>query len=395
MEKIQPSLFDDESAGRPEPGQLVVVSQPGRPLTKAQRAFNRLVARIEKLHAKLREETRRLDDALAFFGVHLHPRRWRLASLRKDLVLALAPFLGHGQLKKGERKTLKTIIAQQLNEIADAEGSLPEGDLRALYERVHGVTFEQAQRAGMEDARAAMEDLFDDFGIDVDLSGMGPNMNEAEFAAEAAKMAERFQQEAGEKKRVFGPAERPKTKRQQEKEERIHKADEVRKKSIATIYKQLARVLHPDLEPDAGLRERKASLMQELTVAYRKNDLHTLLRLELEWIEREKGDVERLTDEKLGIYNDVLKEQATGLECQLDELPLHPRYLPIAVPAGPFGVRLLTNGPAEARRLDLLIESVKASLACLRGGEALGEVRNAIQTHRAVNSRRNPDWTPF
>jgi hypothetical protein len=62
-------------------------------------------------------------------------------------------------------------------------------------------------------------------------------------------------------------------------------AEEFRKRSIAKLYKQLARVLHPDLEQDRGLQSEKVQLMQELTEAYRQNDLHTLLRLELQWIE--------------------------------------------------------------------------------------------------------------
>lgn len=57
--------------------------------------------------------------------------------------------------------------------------------------------------------------------------------------------------------------------------------------------------------------------MQELTVAYRQNDLHTLLRLEMQWIENEGGDIDRLTEEELGVYNEVLQGQVQGLEQRL------------------------------------------------------------------------------
>ena len=164
----------------------------------------------------------------------------------------------------------------------------------------------------------------------------------------------------------------------------MKQAGQLRKKSIASVYKQLAKVLHPDLEPDAGRRERKVALMQELTSAYRNNDLHTLLRLELEWIEREEGDVERLTEEKLAIYNQMLKEQASSLDRELAGLPYHPRYQPITAPDGPFGIRLRTDGPAEAQRLDRTIASLEASIARMRTGEALDEVRDAIQSYLAA-----------
>ena len=119
--------------------------------------------------------------------------------------------------------------------------------------------------------------------------------------------------------------------------------------------------------------------MQELTAAYRNNDLHTLLRMELEWIQREKGDLERLTDEKLALYNQVLKEQVQTLEREIAQLPCHPRYQPIAMPDGAFGIRLRTDGPAEVRLLDELILSMELSLARLQTGEAIEEVRSLIQ----------------
>ena len=59
-----------------------------------------------------------------------------------------------------------------------------------------------------------------------------------------------------------------------EKEERTRQAEQLRNKSITSIYKQLAKVLHPDLEPDAERKQAKGTLMQELTAAYRNNDLH-------------------------------------------------------------------------------------------------------------------------
>lgn len=227
--------------------------------------------------------------------------------------------------------------------------------------------------------------MFGEFGIEVDLSDLRPDMSVEEVAAKAAELAERIQQKAEEEKDAFRRPERCKTKRQLEKEERLRQTEQLRKKSIATVYKQLAKVLHPDLEMDAGIRQRKVALMQDLTTAYRNNDLHTLLRLELEWIQREGSDLERLTEEKLALYNEVLKEQVRELDQEVAELPYHPRYQPIAVPDGPFGIRLRTNGPAEARLLDQTIASMEASMARIRTGESLDEVR-ASSRHTAPRS---------
>jgi hypothetical protein len=385
----QTSLFEDESFRRPEAGGLVVISQPGRPLSKAQRAFNRLVTKVEELRARLDREIHRLDKVLAYYGEYIHPRMQRQTALRKELIRALVPFLDGNRLKqKSERKTLRMVIAEQINEIAGKEGTLTDEDLQAVFKQVHGVDFGQVEQEEMEEMRSVMEEMFGELGIGIDLSDLRPDMSAEELAAKAAEMAERIQQKAEEEERAFRPPGNRKTKRQLEKEERMRQAEQLRNKSIASVYKQLAKVLHPDLEPDAGRKQVKGTLMQELTAAYRNNDLHTLLRLELEWIHREEGDVERLTEEKLSIYNQVLKEQVFELERELADLPYHPRYQPIVVPAGPFGIRLRTEDPAEMRWLDGTIASMEASIARMRNGDPLDEVRDVIKAYRASSHAR-------
>ncbi len=325
MADNQTSLFGSERADLGISGELSLRVQPNRPLTKVQRTFNRLLARIEKLRAALACETRRLDAALLYYAQHLHPRQLRLTTLCKDILRALAPFLDNSRLlRKSERKTLHAIVADQLDMLVVAEGSLVDGDLRALFERVHRISFDRAEREGFEAVRSMMEEAFGEFGIDVDVSD----------------------------------------------------------------YRQLAKVLHPDLEPDPERKQRKVALMQELTAAYHNNDLHSLLRLELAWPQREEGDAERLTDEKLAVYNQVLKEQADELQWELDQLPYHPRYHPVIVENGPFGSLVQSDGPAEAWRLDRMIADMEARLTLLRTDEALAEVRSAIRVFRAASERR-------
>jgi len=395
MASEQIRLFED-SVGRqePEPAGLMLVPPRGRPLTKAQQTFNRLVERIEALRLKIGSETRRLDDALAYYGEHLHPRLRRQAELRKGLVRALAAFLDDKRLKaKSARSTLRQVVANQLQGIFFEEGSLSDADLRALFERVHGRGFEEFEREEFEDARQQMESVFSDLGIEIDLSDIKPGMREETLAAKAAEMADRFRRSEEEWQTCSHP--RRKTQRQREKEERQRQAEELRKKTVATIYKQLARALHPDLEPDAARRGQKEVLMQELTVAYRNNDMHTLLRLEMEWIQREEGDIERLTDEKLAIYNQTLKEQVQNLERELHELPHHPRYQPIAVPDGPFGSIIRTNGLAEARALDKVNASMEASIRDLHSRDGLETLKAILRSYREEQRAMTKDLRAF
>ena len=400
----QTFLFENESPDRLGAGGLILTSQPNRPLTKAQRAFNRLVARVEELRARIAGEVRRLDDALAYYGKHLHPRQQRQNQLRKDLVCALGPFLDRNHLKrKNDREELRMILSEHLDEILREDGALAGEDLRAIFNRVHSIDFAEAERQVMDETRSEMKALCDELGIDIDLSGIRGGMSREQLEAKAAELAASLREKANQAEEGAPASQQPerrKNKRQLEKEERTRQAEEIRKRSIATIYKELAKALHPDLEPDPGRRERKVVLMQELTGAYRNNDLHTLLRLELEWIQREACNLERLTEEKLGIYNQALKDQVRELERELIAIPQHPRYRVIAVPDGPFDFRMRTNGPVEAYALDRSIAIMEASIARLRSEKALDEVRDMIRTH--LETPRIPNWddlfddcTPF
>jgi hypothetical protein len=235
--------------------------------------------------------------------------------------------------------------------------------------------------------RSAMESMFSDFGVEIDLSDLKPNMSPDEMASKSAEIAERIQRKAQEAQDESSRSERSKSKRQLQQEERMRQVEEARKKTIASIYKQLAKALHPDLELDEARRQRKVLLMQELTLAYRNNDLHTLLRLELEWIQREEGDLERLTEDKLAIYNQVLNGQAFELEREIAALPLHPRYQRIVAVDDLFDIQIRTDGPAEAARLGRIIPLMEASIMRLKSGDALKEVYAVIREYRSANSQ--------
>jgi hypothetical protein len=139
--------------------------------------------------------------------------------------------------------------------------------------------------------------------------------------------------------------------------------------------------LTPDLERDTERQKYKVQLMQELTVAYKQNDLHTLLRLEMQWIENEGGDIGRLSEEKLGVYNEVLGGQVQGLEQRLRSLMFHPRYRPIVVfNDGPTRV---INGPDKARDLDRRIAALERSIALMEAATTADDVRAALRSLRA------------
>jgi len=90
----------------------------------------------------------------------------RLTALRKDFVRLCSSYLNRKQLKRQtDRKALRMVIADHLEEIMTQEGSLADDDLRVLFKRIHGIDFQRAEREGFEERRSAIEDLFADAGM--------------------------------------------------------------------------------------------------------------------------------------------------------------------------------------------------------------------------------------
>ena len=382
MSSSQRTLFENTPAGDAAEDappsrsrSLVYKAQPGRPLNKTERAFNRLVARVETLRNRLASEVRRLDEALVYGAAQVRPRVERATGLRRALVRALRPFLQDRRLKGGDRKALKAILTEQLDEVL-AQDAAPDEDIKQIFEQLHGVSLDEVAREQIAEARSSMAEMFADLGLDVDVPDLRADMSEEDVAAAVARLADSLREVDA------APADRPKrrqSKREVREEARIRDLEDARKTTLGAVYKRLAKTLHPDLERNDELRDRKSALMQEVTAAYSAGDLLALLRLELEWVDP-RGT--RLTDETLGVYNRTLQEQVRTLEDALAELPYAPRYQSLMRVDEPFGLPRFRDGPEEVRRLDFVIDTLSAGIARMESGRAYEEVRGILDDYR-------------
>jgi hypothetical protein len=357
---------------------LVPTPAEDRPLTRAQETFRFLLARVESLRASIDAEEQELDAALSFYAEELVPRFAKQTALQKDLVRALAPYLNKTFFpRRDERVEFKELARKVLDEIADRDRGLIDEDLRQIYNLLHGVGYTKDERKTLVAVKEALARAFAEAGLDVDFSELESSASEAEFMARAEGLIARARRMKEAEAEAAHCAEHG---RHATEDEHLRAEEESRKRSIANIYKQLARVLHPDLERDTERQKYKVQLMQELTVAYRQNDLHTLLRLEMQWIANEGGDIDRLTEEKLGVYNEVLSGQVRGLQQRLLSLMFHPRYRSIVVfNDGPARV---INGADKARDLERSITAIERCLALMEAAKTADEVRAAIGTLR-------------
>jgi hypothetical protein len=376
MSRPAPSLFDDDRPHESTGLRLIVVPQPGRPLTRQQRAFNRLVRKVERLRRELEQAKRELEADLVFHAQHVAPRLKRLAAGRRALVRAVRPFLRDTRLKPADRRTLEGIVADHLSEIAI--GTEPgDDDLEVIFAEIHGEDYAKVAEAELTAAKDEMEAALSEIGLELDLSRLRIDMAEEEVAAAAAELFEDIERQRTAARAGVG-AETSETNQNRRAAARARLRDEARRNSVGAVYRRLVKTLHPDLEPDEVARQRKNLLMQEVTAAHAANDLHALLRIEMEQTAGEQADVARLTDQKLRDYNQMLQEQADELELVLLDLPDHPRYEPLFVAGGPYGPGLRKDIRAEVAALDAVLESIEGAAVRLTGPEGLEEVRGAI-----------------
>jgi hypothetical protein len=261
----------------------------------------------------------------------------------------------------------------------------PDPDLQALFEQLHDVSYAQAVRDDLEQTQAEMAAIFDELGLDIEVPQLRADMTEEDAAAAAAQLADELRRAEASHAATKENPRREKTARAAE--ERARRQEQLRKDSIGGVYRRLVKELHPDLEHDPAEREKKGRVMQEITAAYARGNLHALLQLELEWLGGPSGDAARLSLEKLRAYTDLLKRQAVELADEVQSLRLHPRYASLIV-EGPFGVPMVINGPREVERLDAIIAQVHSALERLSSRDALEEIRSAIREYSDAEKRQ-------
>jgi hypothetical protein len=378
---MQTSLFEPIEAElkqkQPQKNSLVISSHAKQPLTPQQQSFNRLIKKIEKLRGDLEKTTVDLNQKLDYYAKHIHPLEQEVAASRKEVVKLVFSFYNNRKLlSRPEKKILKKFFAVQLDGILAFDEN-PDDELKKIFKTVNGIGLEEAVEQDFELMKDEMQEMFAGEGYDVDFKDFKKDMTPEEMMAKLSSLQEEFLKQ--EQTNTSKKQARKKTVKQIEKEKREAELEEARNKNISSIYRQLAKALHPDLEQDETARLEKETLMKRLTTAYNSGDLHSMLSLELEWIHKEEESFAKISKEKLAIYNQVLKEQVQDLEQQKFALVQHPRYNPLRRYSFRSLKNINVNLPIEKRKLEETVGSIKESILILKGRNALREIKMIIQ----------------
>lgn len=97
--------------------------------------------------------------------------------------------------------------------------------------------------------------------------------------------------------------------------------EDLAKKSITELYKELAKLIHPDLEQNEERRHSKEQLMKELTAAGDKEDVHAMLiiRQKADQINQNKNEPASHSLHLLKMYNQAMKKKLELLKRSLQQ----------------------------------------------------------------------------
>ena len=305
---------------------LMLAGRNGAQLNATQTEFNRLMKRLDKSRAEEQRERQRLNHLLEEYNAKIVPLIESLNRKNVRCVEAALAAWRDTKMTPRRRKALGDFIGMQAASLSRNAPGLSETEIArmtTIADELLGEVSEEEDQAEFEAMRSLLETLTRAQGLDVDFSDIGMKNPPEEVRRRLTERFEAAQKAAAE---AAAPRPRKKTKAQIAREERLREEEEAKAGDIKSLYKRLARVLHPDLETEPAMKLRKEAWMKRLTAAHAAGDLRELLSIEIEWLGQEASNLATATDRKLKVYCTVLKEQIAATKEATFNLRYEPRY---------------------------------------------------------------------
>ena len=307
-------------------GDLVAQAKAGA-TSPLQLEFARLLSSIEALGVDLQTLEALHSQYRAKFGQTLPQRKAEQEGLQRQMVVFL-----HGRLQRPATGQAKELTASNRKAIARIIVSFSmnfamQGDaqMRAIHDLYSDEKMEDQDEAQLEE----MRELLSQMGIEL------PELDDKANALEQAQAALKALQEKMQKEQEI--EEQRQAKRDKKREERRAEKAKIDPKaqaklasqelaaqeaqsSLKTIYRQLARQLHPDRAENDEERARHHDLMSQVNAAYDKQDLLALLKLQLSASQIDASAMSSVAEEKLKAWVSLLRAQAKELNADVMNL---------------------------------------------------------------------------
>jgi archaellum component FlaC len=302
---------------KPASQTLRIAPQSHKPtLSKAQQAFNNLVAKIEARRAQLVQWQAVVQLCQQKVASDYLPVMQAFKKCQADMVRGLDQVLDQKGLTKVEREAVQGIICSLAERLVADTG---DESLKAIYNKYSEDDFDSEAAYELEDMKQSMEDMF---GVD-----LGDTSDVTSPEELLAKIHAQMAQEASQAE-ASPPPKRKKTAKQLAREAEKKAEDDQTSLSIREVYRKLVSALHPDREPDPDERQRKTALMQRVNQAYDKKDLLQLLELQLELEHIDAHSIAGMSEDRIKHFNKILKEQLAELDQEIEyvEMPLRAQF---------------------------------------------------------------------
>ena len=245
--------------------ELQIVPKEQKALSKKQQAFNRLTQRIKSLKQDIREDSAKLDILMELYGNEVAPQYPRIAESRIKLAKVLA--------RATERISFSS---RHYNAIGEAIVSLCEEafgdiDINAELEEFYDRWAEDSCRAKFNQQLHRAKEMFADMMRD--RYDVYIDVEDIEDSTEGfAQFKQRMKVQIEQERQHLWQECHQRSKRQRQKAMAKKAEEELKQRSIRTIYISLAKVVHPDGEMDDVARiEKEAILRQPFVLDRDKN----------------------------------------------------------------------------------------------------------------------------
>lgn len=293
------------------PVRLSIKNEKTTNLTSAQKEFNRLIKKVGKLKQQLYdmpEKERLLAD---FYEKEIKPIEKEYMQAGLDLLDALDDLYESKNITKRRRVYLADLIFKQACNFEALLGGERDENFSKEIEPII-LKYSEITGKEKEDESAFIDDMFirlaqEELGLDLSKLKEIEDVEERNEYFHQALEDYRAQQEADSQEKA--------AKKKLTKKELLAKAQEdALNKSLREVYTDLVKAFHPDQEQDEEKRLIKEEKMKQITEAYQKKDLSTLLFMQIEWLEVSSKTPQSQSDETLKSYNKILKQQVANLQ---------------------------------------------------------------------------------
>lgn len=419
---MQAGLFDrDDPAAPQDAAAAALIAIPGavESLSKARQAFNRLSEQIGRQRALLAAWEAATERCARRVAAELEPLKAHMRDAQRRLVRRLDALLDaaarardkHERLSRRQRSDTASALCELVQNLLE-DG--PDAEMQALHDKHNELSLDEMRQVELEMAQALMGGIL---GRDA-LDGIEADSAEELMRQAALRMQQRMQSdaqacEANREQRSTRRGGQP-TRAQQAAEAKAQAALEA-SRSVREVFRKLASAIHPDRASDPLERERRTSLMQRANQAYERNDLLTLLSLQIEIEQIDPDHLTGVPERRIEHFNQVLKEQLRSLEREVADCvaelmppsgrgkPPQPHHLDRVIDAELAGLRQVTArlesdlaGLDDPARRRVVLDHLHGDddIDDLGGEAGLGLALLAAMAHGAPNAARKRRHAP-